>query len=108
MWRTAACTIAAGGIVIFILFSLPRIWKTGSSHAESLDVLLGLWRINKSDRTMACNGVWFIWFLVVNVWIMVVGLVRAYLFVEAFISIRDLPAGAYNATSWVNVLPHIG
>ena len=27
---------------------------------------------------------------------------------EAFISLRSLPAGAYDAVSWVRFLPHIG
>ena len=33
---------------------------------------------------------------------------RLYLVVEAFISVRSLPVGAYNTTDWVNFLPHIG
>jgi len=33
---------------------------------------------------------------------------RLYLLVEAFISVRSLPVGAYNTTDWVNFLPHIG
>jgi len=33
---------------------------------------------------------------------------RVFLVVEAFISIRSLPAGAYDTVSWVGVLPHIG
>ena len=33
---------------------------------------------------------------------------RAFIVVEAFISIRSLPAGAYDTVSWVGFLPHIG
>jgi len=33
---------------------------------------------------------------------------RGFLVIEAFISIRSLPAGAYDTLSWVGFLPHIG
>jgi len=33
---------------------------------------------------------------------------RGFLVIEAFISIRSLPAGAYDTVSWVGFLPHIG
>ena len=33
---------------------------------------------------------------------------RLYLVVEAFISLRSLPLGAYSTPSWVDTLPHIG
>jgi hypothetical protein len=33
---------------------------------------------------------------------------RMFLQVEAFVSVRSLPMGAYNTTSWINLLPHIG
>lgn len=32
---------------------------------------------------------------------------RIYLVVEAFISIRKLPVGAYGAPDWMLVLPHL-
>jgi len=33
---------------------------------------------------------------------------RLYLVVEAFISVRSLPVGAYETVNWVEFLPHIG
>jgi len=33
---------------------------------------------------------------------------RLYLVLEAFISVRSLPVGAYQTVDWVGFLPHIG
>ena len=33
---------------------------------------------------------------------------RVYLVTEAFISVRDLPIGAYSSVSWAQFLPRIG
>ena len=33
---------------------------------------------------------------------------RLFIVVEAFISIRSLPVGAYDTVNWINFLPHIG
>ncbi|KAA8893902.1 hypothetical protein FN846DRAFT_787267 [Sphaerosporella brunnea] len=50
------------------------------------------------------------WLLTVDiVWLMFLGYTMSimYFAVEAFISIRSLPAGSYDLPSWANLLPHI-
>jgi len=45
------------------------------------------------------------------VWLFLPALVflpRLYLVIEAFISVRSLPVGAYQTVDWVEFLPHIG
>jgi hypothetical protein len=36
------------------------------------------------------------------------GISRIFLVVEAFISVRKLPLGAYSSVNWTGLLPHIG
>jgi len=47
------------------------------------------------------------WLLAIG-WGLLCFLPRLYLVVEAFISVRSLPVGAYETVDWVEFLPHIG
>jgi len=97
LWRVSGCIIASGGLTVwFILrliqcflyldWGLDDIWLYWTNHGAG-DFLMGL-------ILRICLGVYV--------------LARTYIIVEAFISLRSLPAGAYDTVSWSNVFPHIG
>jgi hypothetical protein len=83
LWRAAVCYIGASGFVLILLF-----FAMDNPESRTYQEVL-----------IVCTQ-----FLA----LVVLVLVRCYLVVESFISIRSLPIGSYSTVSWVNFLPHIG
>ncbi len=91
-----------------------------NSHFPS-DIEQTLWRISTSIIAGGGFGVWLVVFLSsaeTNPFYFVIyhlfwlcpiayGLARLFIVIEAFISVRSLPEGAYQTVSW-SVFPHIG
>ena len=63
------------------------------------------WRDNMFKALMAL-GFWFI-FSIILATLVLYGLFWSFLVVEAFISLRQLPALAYTTPSWPQYLPHL-
>ena len=111
------------GMTVFLLIALSAVY--GGIHAAAWDSHFPSLQEQIIWRVAACSvigsGV-FVWSTLVfwdsmATWAAVVifftativfAFGRLYLLVEAFISVRSLPVGAYNTTDWVNFLPHIG
>ena len=129
MWRTAVCSVAVGGFVISgLLFMAGVLGYLTESPRENLKswIIRGIqwgWGFLRIEDF----GVFFFLVLlgmVVGVMLLILFLIivigtlscitlayvfsRTFLVVESFISIRSLPAGAYNTVSWVGYWPHIG
>jgi hypothetical protein len=129
MWRTAVCSVAVGGVVISgLLFMAGVLGYLTESPRENLKswIIRGIqwgWGFLRIEDF----GVFFFLVLlgmVVGVMLLILFLIivigtlscitlayvfsRTFLVVESFISIRSLPAGAYNTVSWVGYWPHIG
>jgi hypothetical protein len=84
IWRVAVCIVIGVGVLGWPALFLVD-WESDISWATS----------NWVRRF-------------VRMWIIIWAFGRLYLLVEAFISVRSLPVGAYDTTKWVNFLPHIG
>jgi hypothetical protein len=106
----------------FLMIALSAVY--GGIHAAAWDSHFPSLQERIIWRVAACSvigGSVFMWgpmaFEESEVsWLGVVSLIaiipfafgRLYLLVEAFISVRSLPVGAYETANWVNFLPHIG
>ena len=129
IWRGAVCSVAVGGFVISGLLGVLMIlaalieshlenwkswitrgipWGWGLLRLEDfgvffLPILLGLIVV---IILLICL------LLAATVTIICITLAypfsRAFLVVESFLSLRSLPAGAYDIPSWVGYWPHIG
>lgn len=105
MWRAAACIVGAGGVVLVlfnILGSFAITW-----HVEVSAPLRSMWTVWELNDIFAFP-MFFVLGLLMRGWLILYGLARVYLIVEAFISVRSLAVGAYDTVQWVNLLPHIG
>ena len=78
LWRIAGCVIAGGGFVILGL----------------MEISIKRWRYLVS--------------VIISLFALLIGFMRLYLVLEAFISVRSLPYGAYQTVGWVGMLPHAG
>jgi len=77
------------------------------SYAEQI-----LWRVSVvAIIVLACCAIsLYVWWRreALLVWILVVSTIpRLYLVIEAFISVRSLPVGAYQTVDWPDFLPHV-
>ncbi|KAF7954809.1 uncharacterized protein EAE97_000068 [Botrytis byssoidea] len=95
MWRASAVYIAFSGIS----------WLCINGLARAIKPVDQFW-----DRFLALKEDWCS-FLVIGFLCTVCGIsyvvARIYLVVEAFISIRKLPVGAYGTPDWTTVVPHL-
>jgi len=82
LWRIASCVMGGVCVIICVFYS------GADDYIESRSKTCGDWTF----------GIGFGLFY----------LSRLYLVVEAFISVRSLPVGAYDTIAWVTFLPHIG
>jgi hypothetical protein len=93
LWRISSCIIAGGPATLTVLFI----------------ILLSL---RLSERA-AIGAAWlqdileYMGLVIVVPCIMVYGAARLFILLEAFISVRDLPAAAYQTPNWTLWLPHL-
>ena len=121
IWRVSAVIIAALPVLILssysvILFSrfIYEKWFLieGSDLGSSYFSPEGLRRLNV--LTLYANwivkpmnkfrrAIWWIFVILIPIYL----LARMALLVEAFLSLRSLPSGAYSVVNWTEYLPHI-
>jgi len=100
-WRIASCVVMGGGIIICLL-DYPLRHCTGTF----------LWPLGKGHHIASRTKVqkFFARILLMMIGLIAVGctLSRSFFVLEAIMSIRDLPSGAYQTVNWTNLLPHFG
>lgn len=135
MWRIAACSVAGGGFIIWPLYALSNMIARSRNYlgmftrdasaivapaavarapVEPLSLALDhldAFKTERSKKATQLRAVVWCRYCILGV-IYTFGLTvcasRVFLVVEAFISLRSLPLGAYSSPNWVNLLPHIG
>jgi hypothetical protein len=80
LWRVSVCIIAGGGIGVWLVVIVSQL---------------------------ETNPAFFTCYLLLWVVPILYVLARAFIIIEAFISVRSLPAGAYDTISWANFMPHV-
>lgn len=103
LWRISACVVMGGSPVIFVFDRYPT------------QLQIGRRKINRHRRIKSLNPVWnFLGTLIEDLLRILRVLIllayiqaRAYLVVECFINLSNLPAGAYDVPTWSAYVPHI-
>ena len=94
MWQFSALYISSSGLLWCIINMLAKLWKPVDDYWNR--TVLPHPPFAKSIPLVACCAVCGIMYI----------LVRAFLVIEAFISIRRLPASAYETPNWTQLIPH--
>jgi len=81
LWRASVTIVAAGGFGVW--------WVVWISEAETNPLFFAFYLV-----FCLCPVVWIF--------------ARVFIVLEAFISVRSLPVGAYDTVTWAYFLPHIG
>jgi hypothetical protein len=99
LWQIAVCAIMGGGVCIYFLNCLLRHWTRTF-----------LWPLGKGShlagRTQSQTLFAAALVFLIKMIVVIFSASRGFLVVEAFISLRNPPAGTYNTVDWVNWLPH--
>jgi hypothetical protein len=92
-WRGACIVISCGGPTLILFFYINLLYN---------------WMVNKYGRDnwkTIVSSLPLSLFLVFGT--LLYCLARGYIVVEAFISVRSLPAGAYKSVDWIDFWPHM-
>ena len=119
VWRVSAVIIAALPLLILFSYSFGLFffivyfeWLADDSDLEDwrspkrrrrqqLRDLFSDWIIMPTARFR--RAIWWIFVILIPIYL----LARMALLVEAFLSLRSLPSGAYLVVNWTDYLPHI-
>jgi hypothetical protein len=113
LWRGACIVIAAGGPTFLVSNAIHHIVK-----AKDYALNYYFFRELRKSHPFPCGLPRYIFYRLPKYMHMVVDcfryacmilytLARIFIIVEAFISIRSLPAGAYDSVDWIEMLPHV-
>ena len=94
MWRFSSLYISSSGLLWCIINMLAELWKPFDDYWNR--TVLPHPPFDKSIPLVACCAVWRAMYI----------LVRAFLVMEAFISIRQLSSSAYETPNWTQTIPH--
>ena len=94
MWQFSALYISSSGLLWCIINMLAKLWRPVDDYWNR--TVLPHPPFAKSVPLVACCAVCGTMYI----------LVRAFLVIEAFISIRRLPASAYETPNWTQLIPH--
>ena len=94
MWRFSALYISSSGLLWCIINMLAKLWKPFDEYWNR--TVLPHPPFAKSIPLVACCAVCGAMYV----------LVRTFLVIEAFISIRQLPPSAYETPNWTQLIPH--
>lgn len=104
LWRGCALIIAASGLAA-VPFVLADNW--GIDMDERTAGLAKRWLAPVVSETSLARGGDVGYYLVIGTVLLVYGAARAFLVLEAFISLRSLPPAAYQTPDWSQWIPHL-
>lgn len=95
LFRLSTLSVVCGGFVIWASYHVEKFMSNFSDRHEGL-------------LTEVADFLAWLAIIIVGPVMFLFCVSRVFLVVEAFISVRRLPAGSYSTVSWVDFLPHIG
>jgi hypothetical protein len=126
MWRVSVCVVGTAGFVLLCWNYLrirfqekllgkekgKRAFRVARSEIKVLGVKWSRWRLAYNHEYGPCPSkvqlYKRLWQRVFNIPGYCSAAARLFLVVEAFLSMRSLPFGAYDTVAWTNLFPHIG
>lgn len=99
LWRMSACVVMGGVPICYIITSL------GVYYQDHFAISMGekYW-FRAMEKVF--NVSIYLWLALIYLILLAYILARAYLVVESFINLSDLPAGAYDLPRWSTYFPH--
>ena len=95
LWRASSVCIAGSGLTWILINMLARMFKHFKAYWKEVETLRAHWTSLVSLGTLATLcGLAYV-------------LARIYLVVESFISLRKLPAAAFDTLQWTQLVPHL-
>jgi hypothetical protein len=105
LWRGACIVIAAGGPTLLVSIAIDNIAMVTYNAADGY--FSGALRKNDSFCSALLIGIYItVGLCFMMSCVLLYTSARIFIIVEAFISIRSLPAGAYDNIDWIEMLPH--
>ena len=95
LWRSSACYIIASGL----------LWLLANLLSQCSQKIWWYWYDMLLYQKHWLH--YFGWGLVFTIFGIAYIFARLFLVVEAFLSLRSLPVGAYNTPQWTDVIPHL-
>ena len=95
LWRTSSVCVAGSGLTWIMINMLARTFPRFKAYWKEVETLRAHW------TSLICLGSLPILCGIANL------LARIYLVIESFISLRKLPASAFDTTEWTQVTPHL-
>lgn len=95
LWRASSICIAGSGLTWILINLLARTFKGFKAYWAKVETLRAHWTslVGLGSLATLCGLAYL--------------LARIYLVVEAFISLRKLPAAAFETLEWTQVFPHL-
>ncbi|KAF8811616.1 hypothetical protein BYT27DRAFT_7183759 [Phlegmacium glaucopus] len=109
LWRISSVVVVAAGPTIILLLASSEVLI---SYSKSVDRSAAI-QTNKAVKAAIVGYYTLLLCISCVIWVLLVlntiGYVfcQAYLVVEAFISIRELPIEAYQTPTWTQLIPHL-
>ncbi|KAL8948920.1 MAG: hypothetical protein Q9222_004924 [Ikaeria aurantiellina] len=95
LWRTSSVCIAGSGLTWILINMLARTFPWFKAYWKQVETLRAHWTslIGLGSLASLCGTAYV--------------LARIYLVVESFISLRRLPASAFDTLEWTQLVPHL-
>lgn len=95
LWRASSICIAGSGLTWILINMLARTFPRFKAYWKEVETLRAHWTslVGLGSLAFLC-GLAYI-------------LARIYIVVESFISLRKLPASAFNTVEWTQLVPHL-
>ena len=113
IWRVSAVIIAALPVLILLSYSVILFSRFIFEKWVRIKGCPSDWSLIRKKQILFShffkpmniirNATWWIFVLLIPIYL----LARMALLVEAFLSLRSLPSGAYSVVNWTDYLPHI-
>ena len=95
LWRASLVCIAGSGLTWILINMLARMFKHFKAYWKEVETLRAHW------TSLLCLGT------LATLCGLAYVLARTYLVVESFISLRKLPAAAFDTLQWTQLVPHL-
>ncbi|KAK5655105.1 hypothetical protein OQA88_6004 [Cercophora sp. LCS_1] len=95
-WKASVLAIAVSGAGFWVFYVVKQVWGGFEQFCR---------RVAESGRDRFGFERW--WRLLGCAVVVVFGVARAYLVVEAFVSLGRAPVGVYETVEWTDLLPHL-
>jgi len=101
LWIASALTICCSGAVLWAFFSTRQFWPAFDRWVSGATPGVHITSVQVQSRWVIWAKRWTMYLL-----LLLFGVARVFLVVEAFVGLRDAPVELYETPEWTDFLPH--